>query len=493
MLTRSSAITPLAFACVITLAACDRARDPVRPAHVEPTFAISDGAHGGNQRFYFLPPLTSALAYVGIFDPHMTPEVRVCELAGAVCAGPYIATFPFGTGPGTVSVDAVAQSYGVAWKTNDLGLAIGTQLRLHVYLNVVLLGYLDVQVIDKKGDPVPAGFTGIVVGKQVNIKFRIEREPVPGFAFHSNRDLKQEIYWMDQSNPGNPTPAVVRLTNDDTNDQLPVRSPNGTKVVFVRDFATANEELWVVNIDGTGLVNVSNGPTDDQNPSWSPDSKRIAFASDRDGDLEIFVANADGSGTPTKLTDNSASDNFPEWSPDGSRILFTSLRNGNPEIYSMNADGSGQVNLSNHALTDDHAQWSPDGSQIVFESTRDGNSEIYRMNADGTAQTRLTDDAADDRIPSFAPASAIIAFVSNRDGDYDVYRMNLDGSTVVNMSDDVGLNLQYSWSRNGRFVVYASDHNGDFELYRLDWFNNTLVQLTNNLFLDLQPSWSRPP
>jgi len=50
--------------------------------------------------------------------------------------------------------------------------------------------------------------------------------------------------------------------------------------------------------------------------------------------------NADGSGL-TLLTDNSATGWAPAWSPDGRRIGFVSRRDGNMEIYVMNADGSG--------------------------------------------------------------------------------------------------------------------------------------------------------
>ena len=50
--------------------------------------------------------------------------------------------------------------------------------------------------------------------------------------------------------------------------------------------------------------------------------------------------NADGSGV-TRLTNNSVSDRYPKWSPDGRRIAFTSNRDGDHEIYVMNADGSG--------------------------------------------------------------------------------------------------------------------------------------------------------
>ena len=77
---------------------------------------------------------------------------------------------------------------------------------------------------------------------------------------------------------------------------------------------------------------------------------KIAFQSDRDGDMEIFVMNADGTGV-TQLTDNFAlNDMFPAWSPNGNKIAFESDRDGNNEIFVMNADGSNVVSLGQQGI-----------------------------------------------------------------------------------------------------------------------------------------------
>ena len=55
----------------------------------------------------------------------------------------------------------------------------------------------------------------------------------------------------------------------------------------------------------------------------------IAFTSSRDGDVEIYLMNPDGTGQ-RRLTNSPGSDSQPSWSPDGTRIAFTSLRDGNP-------------------------------------------------------------------------------------------------------------------------------------------------------------------
>jgi TolB protein len=77
---------------------------------------------------------------------------------------------------------------------------------------------------------------------------------------------------------------------------------------------------------------------------------KIAFDTHRDGNEEIYVINADGSGL-TNITNNPADDSSARWSPDGTKIAFTSSRSGgiNPvnDVFVMNADGSNPINLTN--------------------------------------------------------------------------------------------------------------------------------------------------
>ena len=69
--------------------------------------------------------------------------------------------------------------------------------------------------------------------------------------------------------------------------------------------------------------------------------------------------------------------------PTTPKILFTSRRDGNLEVYMMNPDGSEQVNLTQHPALDLQAAWSPTGEQILFVSDREGTRDLYVMDADG--------------------------------------------------------------------------------------------------------------
>lgn len=139
-----------------------------------------------------------------------------------------------------------------------------------------------------------------------------------------------------------------------------------------------NLEIYLMNPDGSQPMNLTNHPDTDTFAAWSQDGTKIAFVSRRDGNNEIYVMNADGS-NPTNLTNHPDSDYFPVWSPDGNRIAFTTDREitapllsidamaiipeFNLEIFVMNANGSRQINVSNHAGWDGFPSWSPDGDQ----------------------------------------------------------------------------------------------------------------------------------
>ncbi|MEJ7783293.1 MAG: DUF5050 domain-containing protein [Solirubrobacteraceae bacterium] len=261
------------------------------------------------------------------------------------------------------------------------------------------------------------------------------------------------------------------------------------KLAFHTD-RDGNLEIYTMNLDGSGQTRLTNNAANDAQPFFSPDGRKIAFSSTRDGgNYEIYTMNADGT-NQIRLTNNPAFDAATSWSPDGNKIAFHSIRDGNLEIYTMNADGTNQTRLTNNAAEDSTPDWSPDGSKLAFQTYRDGNYEIYTMNADGTNLTRLTNNAAIDYIPNWSPDGSKIAFTSYRDGNYEIYTMNADGTNQIRLTNNAAEDSTPIWSPDGSKIAFSSTRDGgNYEIYAMNADGTNQIRLTINPAFDVVTGW----
>lgn len=200
----------------------------------------------------------------------------------------------------------------------------------------------------------------------------------------------------------------VLLRDDKMWPRDPAWSADGRRLVLVRGpkpvqsqgllsrqklFPT--EQLFSINLDGSGLQQLTQGRTSfSRRPAWSPDGSSIAYMSGPSSaewrKADIYLMDPDGS-NPRQLTHGGANEDNsdPSWSPDGKEIAFSSNRDGSYELYVINRDGSNPRQLTHGFLIGaHHPSWSPDGRQIAFSTGQEG--EICIMDANGANVRVLT-------------------------------------------------------------------------------------------------------
>jgi serine/threonine-protein kinase len=122
-------------------------------------------------------------------------------------------------------------------------------------------------------------------------------------------------------------------------------------------------------------------------PVWAPDSKRLAFGTDSvRGVSNLWLTNADGSGTPTRLT-TSPNEQYPySWDPTGKFLAYTESRPNNARdvmILPVEGDASrgwkaGTPIVFKATATNERTPaFSPDGRWIAYSSQESGTNEIY--------------------------------------------------------------------------------------------------------------------
>ena len=251
-------------------------------------------------------------------------------------------------------------------------------------------------------------------------------------------------------------------------------------------------EVYLMNADGSGQTRLTNNPADDREPAWSPDGSRIAFARN----FEIYVMNADGTGQTQLTHKGTGGDEWPAWSPDGTRIAFTGYgRSGDPRgaVYVIHEDGSGETRVTNNPANDFDPAWSPDGSKIAFVSDRNVFLDIYVMNTDGSGQTRLTSDPANDSDPAWSPDGSKLAFSSMRDGNSEIYVMNMDGSGQTRITNDPAADAYPAWSPDGQKIVFTRGGFSSREIYVMNADGTAQTRLTNNFDRDDYADWQPLP
>ncbi len=164
-------------------------------------------------------------------------------------------------------------------------------------------------------------------------------------------------------------------------------------------------------------------------PSLSPDGKKIAFSMAREGNVDIFVMNIDGTDF-LQLTRHPGVDTNPSWAPGGRSMVFTSDRTGSPQIYRMDADGLNVVRITNENPYNDSAAWNPRHDYIAYVSRFDNDFDIFIMDLQTRRNYRVTRLQGSNEGPCWSPDGEQLSFASNRDGSWQIYAINRNGTNL---------------------------------------------------------------
>ncbi|RKG99382.1 tolB protein precursor protein [Corallococcus carmarthensis] len=225
-------------------------------------------------------------------------------------------------------------------------------------------------------------------------------------------------------------------------------APDGTWLVAESDaqgFSDVVRVLPAANAVDTQLTHVKEGCFE---PAVSPDGTEVACVCSGDGDPEVYVFRADGTGEPRRITTFYLEDRTPQWSPDGKWLLFVSNRERKERVYRVRADGADLSALSGEGFAGDEREpaFSPDGKRVAYVARLpDGRSRIWVADVAGGAPVALTDGQHRDDMPAWSPDGKALVFVSERDGDTDLYLMRPDGTGQTRLTTAKGADWLPRW------------------------------------------------
>jgi dipeptidyl aminopeptidase/acylaminoacyl peptidase len=265
----------------------------------------------------------------------------------------------------------------------------------------------------------------------------------------------------------------------------PALSPDGRTVLFVRtttDGKTGkrNADIYSVPADGSSEPKpVLEGDKTETNPRWSPDGKRFAFLSNREGAMQLYVADANGSDVK-KVTSLHAGVQPPiAWAGDGSKIAFVS------DVYpdcpdedcnKKKAEEAESNPVKVHRLTRllyrHWDEWRDTTRHHVFvASVADGKPRDLTPGDFDSPPTQQEDAAI-----AFSSDGRTVAFVSNREGkdkeawttNNDVFLVPVDAGEPRQLTKNPAADTHPVFSGDGRTLYVLAQRRAGFESDR--WY-----------------------
>jgi hypothetical protein len=261
--------------------------------------------------------------------------------------------------------------------------------------------------------------------------------------------LRGQIFidlWLADARTGKRLKRLVKSTTDPEFEELRLLysqssfSPDGRTLAFTAQ-RKGKDVLYLLDVRKRKVIRrIDTHLEGVTGPSWSPDGSRIVFSGHLGGISDLYIVNADGSQL-VQLTNDRHGDLQPQWSPDGRKIAFASDRGEETDFnvlryspwkistYDME---TGRIEvIPGQDAHNINPQWSPDSKSIAYVSTRTGIQNLFLFEVESGEHFQLTNvvggiTAATNYSPviSWARQSDKLAITYYENGDYTIWSID---------------------------------------------------------------------
>ncbi len=318
---------------------------------------------------------------------HLWPEVipgrravlfTIASVAGGIDAA-QVAVLDLDTG--TYKVLVRGGSHAHYFPSGHLVYTAGGTLRAVAF---------DVKRLETHGSPVPV-LPRLVTTPQGGGEFSIAADGTLVYADVAGANaslVSRTLVWVDRRGREEALMTPPRAY------VYPRLSPDGTQIAV--SAADQEQDVWTWNLARQTLTRLTFDPGNDNYPVWTPDGRRVVLNSQPGGaQSNVFWTAADGTGRPRRLTQSNNQQQPTAVSPDGTRIVFNELGTMQRDLVTLSIAGN-QGQPASSPSTDQtrgnlaSAQTllqtpfeerngivSPDGRWVAYESDSSGRFELY--------------------------------------------------------------------------------------------------------------------
>ena len=387
----------------------------------------------------------------------------------------------------------------------------------------------------------PAKLSALTTGGKISgedINGQVTISPDGKYVVFGANDAKQQAsLWIRQVS----TNSLVRLVPPESGGFVGTTfSPDGEQIYYVTLFAKNNfvPALFRIPVLGGSPIKVLDrvfSPI-----GFSTDGKQFAFVRKNQDNMELIVANTDGTGQPraiaTQKQPNGFSISGPSWSPDGKRIACGITNGDNSMVVEIPVEGGEAKPIGSEKWANvGRVLWLADGTGLIVTAHPEFSSigtQVWvlpypsgparritnDLNGYGDISLGLTSDSKTIATIQQINVSAIwvtgpnedesraqqilktslpekVAWTpdgklvySSRTGEsWDIWISERDGSRSYQLTADAFIDQQPTVSADDRYIIFQSNRSGARNLWRMDVDGTNLKQLTDGNYIDESP------
>lgn len=237
----------------------------------------------------------------------------------------------------------------------------------------------------------------------------------------------------------------------------PAPSPGGTHLAFA-----SRGWLWLLELESGVARRVTSSGGVDSRPEWSPDGQRLVFVRDLKSHFAIVQLDFE-SKDETVLVDSEAINLDPVYSPDGEWVYYSSAEGGAFEIWRVSTASLARKPLTESAQvlkrpTKRRPQLLDPDSLVIYLNKQNYYDSIELVNLrTGETQTLIEDWVTSRSDLSLSPDGRHLAYTwPNEDDGHDLRLLSVaDTSTSVLITRSQGLPLAPQFSHDGNWIYFA--------------------------------------